>query len=62
MGGGLTLLFTNNKLLFFLLFSGNFCGDKVLMEGDKVAMGDPPVPALWKTLCAIHILLGFSAD
>ena len=27
-----------------------FVGDKALMEGDKVAMGDPPVPPLGKTL------------
>ena len=39
-----TLLFDNNRLLFSLLFSGNFCGgDKTLMEGNKVVMGENPV-------------------
>ena len=37
------LLFETNMLLFSLLFSANFCvGDKTLMEGDKVMMGDSP--------------------
>ena len=41
----------NNRLLFMsLLFSGNFVGDKALMEGDKVVMGIPPSPPLGKTL------------
>ena len=33
----------NNRLLFFLLFSGNFCGgDKALIEEDKVSpLGKP---------------------
>ena len=45
------LLFENNGLLFYPIVSGNFCeGDKALMEGDKVVMGDPPVPPLGKTL------------
>ena len=40
-----------NRLLFSLLFSGNFCGgDKALMEGDKVMIGGIPVPPLGKTL------------
>ena len=38
------LLFENSRLLLSL-FSENFCGgDKALMEGDKVVIGDPPVP------------------
>ena len=44
-GGGIF----NNKLLLSLLFPGNFCGvEKALIEGDKVVMGDPPVPHLGK--------------
>ena len=39
------LLFKNNKVLFSLLFSGKFCReDKALMKGDKVVIGDPPIP------------------
>ena len=40
------LLFENNKRLFSLLFSGNFCGrgHKALMEGDKLVMGGSPSP------------------
>ena len=34
----------DSRLLFSLLFSGNFCGGQVLMEGDKAVMGDPPSP------------------
>ena len=45
------LLFENNKLLFSLLFSDNFRkGDKALMEGDKVLMGDPPVSHIGEKL------------
>ena len=36
------LLFKNNMLLFSLLFSGNFVGDKAVMEGDKVVTGESP--------------------
>ena len=36
------LLFKNNRLLFSLLFSGNVCGGKALMEGDKVVVGNSP--------------------
>ena len=43
------LLFENSRPLFSLLFSGNFCGGG-LDGGDKVVMGDPPVPPLGKTL------------
>ena len=36
------LMFQNNRILFSLLFSGNFCGgDKTL--GKNVVIGDPPV-------------------
>ena len=49
------LLFKNNRILFFLLFSGNFCrADEALVEGDKVVMGDPP---LGKTLSSKIISL-----
>ena len=35
----------NNRLLFSLLFSGNFVeGAKALMERDKVLIGEPPSP------------------
>ena len=42
------ILFKNNRLLFSI----NFCrGDKALMEGDQVVMGDPQPPSpLGKTL------------
>ena len=35
------LLFKNNRLLFSYCFLEILCGDKALMEGDKVVMGDP---------------------
>ena len=35
--------FKNNRLLFSLLFPGNFCGeDKAVMEGYKVVIGGTP--------------------
>ena len=43
-------LFKNNRLLFSLLFSGNFVGGQGFDGGDKVVMGDPPVHPLGKTL------------
>ena len=42
------LLFENSRPLFSLLFSGNFCGGEGLDGGDKVVMGDSPVPPLGK--------------
>ena len=42
--------FENNRLLF----SGNFCGGQGLDGGDKVVMGNPPVPKLGKTLESFH--------
>ena len=47
MGGGILnnrMLFTNDRLLFSLLFSGNFFGGKALLEGDKAVMGVLPSP------------------
>ena len=39
------LSFENNRLLFSLLFSRNFLGERQGLDGgDKVVMGDPPVP------------------
>ena len=43
MGGGGGGIF-NNRLLFSLMFSGNFVGDKALMEGDKVVVAIPQFP------------------
>ena len=43
----------NNRLLFFRLFSGNFCGwgDKAVMERNKVVIGGfPQSLPLGKTL------------
>ena len=41
----------NNRPLFPLLFSGNFCvGDKALMEGYKVVLGGFPSPPLGNAL------------
>ena len=40
------LLFKNNRLLFSYCLLEIFMGDMVLMEGDKVTMGDHPVPPL----------------
>ena len=40
MGGGIF----NNRLLFSLLFSGNFCGGQGFDGGGKVVMGDPQFP------------------
>ena len=37
------LLFENNRLWFYLLFSGNFCG------GTKSWWGDLPIPPQEKT-------------
>ena len=39
----------NNRLLFSLLFSGNFAGDKTVMEGNKVVIRGDPLPSLGKT-------------
>ena len=36
------LLFENNRLFFFQLFSGPFCGGQGLDGGDKVVMGGSP--------------------
>ena len=41
------LSFENSRLLFSLLFSGNFFGGQFFEGGDKVVMGVPP---LGKTL------------
>ena len=38
-------MFENNRLLFSLLFSGNFVGGQGLYGGDKVVIGDPPSPS-----------------
>ena len=50
----------NNKLLFSLLFSGNFCGGgQGLDGGDKVVIGDPPSPPpLGKTLYSNRPFVG----
>ena len=47
MGGGGGV---NNRLLFSLLFSGNFCGGQGLDGGDKVVMGRSPSPPTRETL------------
>ena len=32
-------------------------GDKALIEGDKLVMGDPPVPPLGKTLIIVAVVV-----
>ena len=48
------LLFSNNRLLFSLLFSENFCGGEVLDGGDKVVMG-----RLLFSYCFLEIFVGW---
>ena len=53
---GSRILFKNNRLLFFLLLSGNFCGvTKHLMEGDKVVIVESsPSPLHYGHPCHIN--------
>ena len=53
MGGGLLSIGYCSRTIgycFPYYFLEIFVGDKALMEGDKVVMGDPPVLPLGKTL------------
>ena len=46
-------LFKNSRLLFFYFFLETFVGDKAVMEGDKVVIGECPVSPQGKTMeCA----------
>ena len=47
------LLLENTRLFFDIVFRKSFWGDKALMEGDKVVMGNPQSPPIGKTLKAI---------